>query len=43
MNKKATTITMVIVALVTLAIVATVIIFAVKKRQTAGGTRGTFD
>lgn len=30
MNKKATTITMVIVALVTLAIVATVIIFAVK-------------
>ncbi len=30
MSKKATTITMVIVALVTLAIVATVIIFAVK-------------
>jgi hypothetical protein len=30
MNKKTTTITMVIVALVTLAIVATVIIFAVK-------------
>lgn len=35
MNKKTTTITMVIVALVTLAIVATVIIFAVKNGRQA--------
>lgn len=40
MNKKTTTITMVIVALVTLAIVATVIIFAVKNGKQPEGPVG---
>ena len=40
MNKKTTTITMVIVALVTLAIVATVIIFAVKNGRQPDGPVG---
>ena len=44
MNKKTTTITMVVVALVTLAIVATVIIFAVKNgRQPEGPVESSTD